>query len=235
MGLWKAINKGLHNINEVGTKTVAPAVGKVINKGLKKAPDIIESGAGILNTGIKKIQSTIGKIKNGEVGRAISEGTSKVARTVLADDSSYKHAINVGNKGVQWSNKPLILDQLNSTTKSYLDRGAAVFDSISKDKVNVPFTKGNKQMKNPWQLIRKDSDSLIGYKATKRGALVAGGLMLASGVPGAGEQFIKNRQGTNFDQQATTSAPRVPAYANNGGATGDLVFALNNLRHGGMM
>ena len=140
MGLWKAINKGLHNINEVGTKTVAPAVGKVINKGLKKAPDVIESGAGILNTGIKKIQSTIGKIKNGEAGRAISEGAGKVARTVLADDSSYKHAINVGNKGVQWSNKPLVLDQLSNTTKSYLYRGAAVFDSISKDKVNVPFT-----------------------------------------------------------------------------------------------
>ena len=113
-------------------------------------------------------------------------------------------------------------------------RGKKVF-FYDKDKVNVPFTKGNKQMKNLGQLIKKDSDSLIGYKATKRGALVAGGIMMASGVPGAGEQFIKNRQGTNFDQQATTSAPRVPAYANNGGATGDLVFALNNLRHGGMM
>ena len=40
MGLWKAINKGLHNINEVGTKTVAPAVGKVINKGLKLYCDV---------------------------------------------------------------------------------------------------------------------------------------------------------------------------------------------------
>ena len=235
MNLWKAINKGMHNIHEVGTKTIGPAVGKVINKGLQKAPGAIDAGAGVLNKAIKKTQSTIGKIRSGETGKAISEGAGKVAKTVLADDSSYKHAINVGNKGVQWSNKPLILDQLSNTTKSYLDRGAAVFDSISKDKVNVPFTKGNKQMKNLGQLIRKDSDSLIRYKATKRGALVAGGLMLASGVPGAGEQFIKNRQGTNFDQQATTSAPRVPAYANNGGATGDLVFALNNLRHGGMM
>lgn len=235
MGLWKAINKGLHNIHEVGTKTVGPAVGKVINKGLQKAPEAINAGAGVLNKAIKKTQSAIGKIRSGETGKAISEGASKVAKTILADDSSYKHSINIGNKSVQWSNKPLILDQLNSTTKSYLDRGAAIFDSISKDKVNVPFTKGNKQMKNLGQLIRKDSDSLIGYKATKRGALVAGGIMMASGVPGAGEQFIKNRQGTNFDQQAVTSAPRVPAYANNGGATGDLVFALNNLRHGGMM
>lgn len=235
MGLWKAINKGMHNIHEVGTKTIGPAVGKAINKGLKKAPGAIDAGAGFLNKAIKKTQSTIGKIKSGETGKAISEGASKVAKTVLADESSYKHSINIGGKGIEWSNKPLILDQLNSTTKSYLDRGAAVFDSISKDKVNVPFTKGNKQMKNLGQLIKKDSDSLIGYKATKRGALVAGGIMMASGVPGAGEQFIKNRQGTNFDQQATTSAPRVPAYANNGGATGDLVFALNNLRHGGMM
>ena len=38
-----------------------------------------------------------------------------------------------------------------------------------------------------------------------------------------------------MDTQPVTSAPSIPAYANNGGATGDLVFALNNLRHGGMM
>ena len=90
-------------------------------------------------------------------------------------------------------------------------------------------------MNNLGQLIRKDSDSLVGFKATKKGALLAGGIMMASGVPQAGEQFVRNRQGTNYDQHTVTSAPRTPAYANNGGATGDLVFALNNLRHGGMM
>ena len=152
----------MHNIHEIGTKTIGPAVGKVINKGLQKAPGAIDAGAGVLNKAIKKTQSTIGKIRSGETGKAISEGASKVAKTILADDSSYKHSINVRGKGVEWSNKPLILDQLNSTTKSYLDRGAAIFDSISKDKVNVPFTKGNKQINNPMQLIKKDSDSLIG-------------------------------------------------------------------------
>ena len=58
---------------------------------------------------------------------------------------------------------------------------------------------------------------------------------MVAGVPAAGKQFVDNRRGTNHDQQITTVAPRVPAYAQNGGATGDLVFALNNLRHGGMM
>lgn len=38
-----------------------------------------------------------------------------------------------------------------------------------------------------------------------------------------------------MDSQPVSIAPTTPAYANNGGATGDLVFALNNLRHGGMM
>ena len=31
MGLWKSINKGMHNIHEIGTKTIGPAVGKAIN------------------------------------------------------------------------------------------------------------------------------------------------------------------------------------------------------------
>lgn len=38
-----------------------------------------------------------------------------------------------------------------------------------------------------------------------------------------------------MSSQSVTSAPRIPAYAQNGGASGDLVFALNNLRNGGMM
>lgn len=65
--------------------------------------------------------------------------------------------------------------------------------------------------------------------------LVASAGAMIAGAPAAGRQYIDNRQGTNYDQQVTSVAPRVPAYAQNGGATGDLVFALNNLRHGGMM
>lgn len=88
---------------------------------------------------------------------------------------------------------------------------------------------------NPVKLLKKNDKSLLGVKATKRGALLAGGVMFAAGVPQAGKQYIENRQGTNMDSQPMTSAPRLPAYAQDGGATGDLVFALNNLRHGGMM
>ena len=41
---------------------------------------------------------------------------------------------------------------------------ASIFDSISKDKVNVL----GMEISNPMKLIKKDEESLVGLKATKR-------------------------------------------------------------------
>lgn len=84
-------------------------------------------------------------------------------------------------------------------------------------------------------LIRRNEDATFKYTITPLGAAAAGTVMFAAGTPGAVKGYLDNRQGTRTDQQVTTSTPKVPAYAQNGGATGDLVFALNNLRHGGMI
>lgn len=65
--------------------------------------------------------------------------------------------------------------------------------------------------------------------------MVIGAGAVIAGTPAAAKSYAQNRQGQNYDNQAVTSAPRLPAYQQNAGATGDLVFALNNLRHGGMM
>ena len=75
----------------------------------------------------------------------------------------------------------------------------------------------------------------FGMKATGLGVAAAATFQVGAGTPEAVKSWNQNRQGTNYDRQPVTSAPKVPAYAQNGGATGDLVFALNNLRHGGMM
>lgn len=128
----------------------------------------------------------------------------------------------------------MILDELNSRVKSVGDKGAAIFDAISKDTRKIPFANG-KEMPNWSQLIKRSDDSALGWRVNKRGMLVASAGAMVAGAPSAGKQFVDNRRGTNYDQQVTSVAPRVPAYAQNGGATGDLVFALNNLRHGGMM
>lgn len=225
MGLLGKINKILSDVNTIGVGKVAPAIGKVLNKGLKKAPGVVESGAGALNKTIEKGRGFVGAIKDGRAGKAVEEGLRKTVRNTLTDESSY-HMVG-GPYAV--SNKFLLADDLNRRAKQVGDTMAFAFDTASKDKIF------NNRVKNPLQLIRKDENSLVGYKATKRGALLASGVMFAAGTPDAVKSYVDNRKGYNTDQQATTSAPRVPAYAQDAGATGDLVFALNNLRHGGMI
>lgn len=88
-------------------------------------------------------------------------------------------------------------------------------------------------------------DSMISYKPTKlnstgrlsdikfsglgKGLIGAG--MLATGVKNAASEYQKIKMGQK-DNYVTRATPRMPAYNNNAGATGDLVFALNNLRRG---
>lgn len=223
MGFIGRLNKVLSDINTVGVGKVAPFIGKILNKGVNKAPGIVEEGAGILDKTVKKGIGFVEGVRNGSVGKAVKDGTKKVIKNTITDDDSYRR---IGP--FAFSNKFLIGDDLNRRLKQAGDTGAFVWDTISKDKIL------NGKVKNPFQLIRKSENSMVGYKATKRGVLAASGIMFAAGTPGAAKEFIKDRQGTNVDQQPTSIAPRTPAYAQDGGATGDLVFALNNLRHGGM-
>lgn len=231
MSLLGRVSKMMGNINEAGL-AAASVVGKVANKILSKSPGLIEKGAGAANKGIELGKAAVGKIRDGSLLKATTKGVGKVSRNVLSDDSSYK-VLKIGNKetNIAFSKKPLFMDDLNRRGKQAVDNMAAIFDTISKDDVVVNGTK----VRNPLQLIRKDENSLIGYKATKKGVLLAGTGAMIMGTPGAAKQFVEDRKGLNPDGQVTTSAPSVPAYAQNAGATGDLVFALNNLRHGGMM
>lgn len=229
MSFWGKLNKSIATIHDIAVNDIAPKIGKVINKTGKAAPKAIDKGAGVINKTINGTKEVIGKVKNGD----FAEAGEKIAKTILTDDDSYKGLNKFDNK-IEFSKKPLILDELNSRAKDIGDKAASIFDFVTRDN----FTVAGKEVfsnHNPFKLLRKSESSLIGWRATGRGVAVAGGVALISGTPGAAKQFVKSRQGTNIDNQPVTPAPSIPAYANNGGATGDLVFALNNLRHGGMM
>ncbi len=91
------------------------------------------------------------------------------------------------------------------------------------------------------------SKSLIGWKMTGRGKLAFTAGALAVGSVGATKDYTESRIGRN-DGQLYRPTPTMSnpydlssqmaysqggqSYANNAGATGDLVFALNNLRNG---
>ena len=229
MSFWGKLNKSIATIHDIAVNDIAPKIGKVINKTGKVAPKVIDKGAGVINKTINGTKEVIGKVKNGD----FAEAGEKIAKTILTDDDSYKGLNKFGDK-IEFSKKPLILDELNSRAKDIGDKAASIFDFVTRDN----FTVAGKEVfsnHNPFKLLKKSEKSLIGWRATGRGVAVAGGVALIAGTPGAAKQFVKSRQGTNIDNQPVTPAPSIPAYANNGGATGDLVFALNNLRHGGMM
>ena len=91
------------------------------------------------------------------------------------------------------------------------------------------------------------SKSLIGRSFNKRGLALMAGVALASGTTSATKDYIQSRQGYN-DGQIYRPTPQMStpymlsqqmaysqhgrSFADNAGATGDLVFALNDSRHG---
>lgn len=97
-------------------------------------------------------------------------------------------------------------------------------------------------------LFRRDESSvLLGAKATPLGVGVIGAGMLIAGTGKAANNYMQSLRGAN-DGTLRTNAPintyalgqqvsgqrMGHSYANNAGATGDLVFALHNQRHDGI-
>lgn len=237
---------------------------KVVSKVTRTAANAVEPGAEIIDKSIKGAQKLGSKATNPEtykkIGKAVEEKAGKVVDSVItnpADPEIYKQ---IGKSHAIRSNKSLFGDEMHRRIQGGLDTVAAVAKghSVANTKFgrmgNAIADKMEGNMANklalglPSKMVRGVSnintglvttggDNLMpmGLKATKLGVGLAATAQLAAGTPQAIKQANTNRQGTNFDSRPVTSAPRTPSYANNGGATGDLVFALNNLRHGGMM
>lgn len=217
----KKINKAFKEVNSIissaANSKAARGVSKVIGKTVGTG---VEGGAGILNKGLKAVgnagpnaKKAIGKINKENIGKA----TNSVIGNVLSNDDSYKQLDKISQltkRPTLVSNKFLAADAIGDRVRSTMD----VVVGASK-----PFVK------------QVDEGGLFGLKATGLGIAAAGAVSAASGTPDAVRQWKQGRQGYNYDTQAQKVAPQIPAYSNNGGATGDLVFALNNLRHGGMM
>lgn len=81
----------------------------------------------------------------------------------------------------------------------------------------------------PGKLIKGGIHSATG--AVFNGQTVLWGSSVIAGAAGAFNEMNRAHMG-QMDGQITRPTPRVPYYENNGGATGDLVFALNANRRG---
>lgn len=201
---------------------------KVVSKATKAAANAVEPGAGIIDKSIRGAQKLGSKATNPEtykkIGKAVEEKAGKVVDSVITNSADPENYKQIGKSHAIRSNKSLFGDEMHRRIQGGLDTVAHI-------------AKGDSLLTGRKALITTGGDNLMpmGLKATKLGVGLAATAQLAAGTPQAIKQANTNRQGTNFDSRPVTSAPRTPSYANNGGATGDLVFALNNLRHGGMM
>lgn len=229
------------------------AVGKV---GGKAAGTVAKSGiktASKLGNKAMDGVEAVAKADKGKVIGRIKDGvkhTGKVAvDDVLTNDESYKHIRtgkvrsmiddNIKNDTLRnglkkatnkveeagFSPKFNLMDEVATHTRAagnFMYNVGAGFD--------VPFTKG--RLKTP-ALLKASDDSLIGLRATGFGTTLAIGGAAIAGVPRAAKTYAEDRQGQS-DGQAVGNAPApyVPAYQQNAGATGDLVFALNDMRRG---
>ena len=219
MNVWKIFNKAMSDLGEFTVGTVGVAAGKA----MRKTPKVIEGVAG----GLDKTIKTVGKAAKGVKEGAIGKAAGTVTRSVLSDDSAYRR---FGGKkwGIEATWKPLVVDGVGQVAREVGDSLAFAGNVLSKETI------GNTHVPNPLKIFERSNDNLLGWKLNKRGKLIIGAGALIAGAPGAAKEYVNDRRG-NGQSELRPIAPRTPAYADNGGATGDLVFALNNLRHGGMM
>ena len=231
------VTKMMNNLSET-VVGMAEVVGKGVGKVLKHTPTVVEAGAGAADTVINAGIDAAENIANGKAKSKFSEFLGKTSRTILSDNDSYK---KVGKTNIAISKKPLIADELQRRGKQILNNGAAILDLATSDTVNI----GGKEIPNMLKVIKKTDDNLLGYKLNKRGVLLGTSLAFIAGTPAAGKKFIEDRQGYNPDGRVRKLAPEIPNYSgggglpsgwyNEGGATGDLVLALNDLRKGGIV
>ena len=195
-------------------------IANALNRGIREVVDseIIPKAVGK----VTRLGLNVGKV-GGKVGWKV--GTSTI------------------NKGLAGAN--FIKDNYDDIAKGLKKVGNGVFDEATEW---VHAAGGVAQKVDDWFLKPATLDkSLIGRSFNKRGlALVAVGATAVQGGK-ATAQYIQDRQGQNDGQlyRPTTqmSTPYMlseqmaysqhgRSFADNAGATGDLVFALNNMRHG---
>lgn len=183
-------------------------IGSIASVGAKVATGAAKGGA-------KAVKATAKGISN----------NSKKIRTAFVDNvlvgGDYKE---IAGGRFKWSNKGSIMDEAAFHVRGAQNAAIGAWE----------FATNGIGEKHYGQLLKRTDNSFIGYKATGLGKGLAFGAAVASGVPAAARTYNEERRGQYAGVYQMGAIPGlVPqghAYANNAGATGDLVLALNNNR-----
>ena len=174
-----------------------------------------------------------------------------VGKAVHLGDKAVGGAVNIGLKGGAIGAKTALF--VSEHTDDIKNIGKATYEggknfAIGTAKAAQKTAKGVDtvmQKTHMWKAVDFD-DSMVKRKMTRTGKFVVGGGALMAGMAVGTKNQVINRQGNNDGRlYRPTPAMTNPyelssqiahsqmgnAYANNAGATGDLVFALHNNRH----
>ena len=182
------------------------AVGGAVGAAALPTAGLAMGAVGSVGVGIAKAAPGIGATL-GKGAMAASPFAAAVATKVGADAASA--VWGVGSKLIDWNGE---------------GKGSGMFGKI---KVSTPFSGA----KSGWQNgkgIGKAGGAIKGFAAN--GATILGATAAVEGTKKAWNTVKQAHMGQMTG--VTTLTPQVPSYADNAGATGDLVFALNANRHG---
>lgn len=181
-------------------------VGGAIGTAALPATGLAMGTVGSVGVGLAKAAPGIGATV-GKGAMAASPFAAAVATKIGADAASA--VWGVGSKLIDWNGE---------------GKGSGMFGKI---KVSNPIS----QAKAGWQNgkgIGKAGGAIKGFAVN--GTTILGATAVAEGTKKAWNTVKQAHMGQMTG--VTTLTPQVPSYADNAGATGDLVFALNANRHG---
>lgn len=219
------------------------ATGKIFNAMDHLMRGVVTAGEAIGKIGGDAISKVgIPMFKGGVVGANAGIEGGKAVKGVLTSNASKEFGKKVGRAGAHAGAG--IAQEIGTEARALGNLIGGAIDGVETKGFNKfmhNMTGNEKHLgKKRGALLKKDDHSLLGYKTNAVGTgLIMGGAAI-SGIGPAAKDWNDKRSGQNDGMMHTSTpfnsnASYQSAYKDNAGATGDLVFALNNMRHGGMM
>lgn len=217
IGLGGAVGAGLGAtaVSLLSEGTINPLVGAAVGGtiGSLAVPSVGFAVGAVGELGVKGIQA-MGNIPYSAIGSALGTASAyAVGAGTYAFGTIGSHAWNFSKRLVNW------------------DEGAELLNKVKFTGPISGFKQGLAMETKHGGLLGKveqGGNAVAGSIINGKGLLV--GTALARGIGDAWREIEKAHMGTNMG--VVTNTPQIPSYANNAGATGDLVFALNANRRG---
>ena len=204
----------------------APRVRSVADPVLKKAASVIGKGG---TAGIKGIAGKIGSFL-GKIAEEKETGNFK--------KSVIKNAGRVGRVGGHLARE---LEDVAVGIDNIIGTATNGYEAKRFNNVRNKMFKTDKYTGRRIGQLLKDSDESIifGKKATKLGTTLIVGAGAVIGTKDAIEDRVRKQQGrytgTSGNAPVNTYAYQGASYADNAGATGDLVLSMHRQRHSGIL